>query len=474
MSAQPYTISMILLALAGSTVLLLVGVLLRQVVPKLQSLHLPASVVAGLMALVLGPEVLGPYLYQNTAAHETIDEIYQIWKVLPAYLITVVFASLMMGGPIPNPKAIWRAAAPHLMVGYIMAWGQYVVGVLVVMLVLAPALDANILSSALIAIGFQGGYGTAAGLGSTYSQLGFENGYDLALGMATAGKVIAILLGLFLINVAVKRNKLQAPEDSVKDHIKEDVPQNKANSDYRRQRREMHYSTDALVVHFSLLALAIAIGWGMKQGLLVFEGLFLAAEDEGFVQYIPLFPMALLGGIVVQVMMRWLPKSHLIDPRRIQSLGHSFLDMIILVAIATLSPKVLADNWQLLLALVGAGVGWNLLVFLLVAPRIYNNAYWARGLADFAHSTGAATTGLMLIKVIDPNDQTGAKSGFSLKQPFYEPIVGGGLVTALALPLMHVMGLGPFLVLTSVLLGVTIIAAWRLVGINRRNPVLDQ
>ncbi len=53
---------------------------------------------------------------------------------------------------------------------------------------------------ALIEVGFDGGHGSAAGLGDTFEELGFPEGQDLALGLATVGVVSGVVIGIALVN----------------------------------------------------------------------------------------------------------------------------------------------------------------------------------------------------------------------------------------------------------------------------------
>ena len=473
MDAPSYEISAVLIALLASVLLTFVGATLRKSVPVFDKLYLPAAVIGGIVGLIMGPQVLGGQITQVFPIGEVMGEVYKIWKQLPSFLITIVFAALLMGKPLPRFQRLWSKASPHIMTGYLLAWGQYIVGILLALFILVPFFDSNPLSSALIAIGFQGGYGTAAGLGNTYAQLGFEEGYDLALGMATAGKVAAILVGLVLINLAVNREKMKSPEDKQKDHLNEEIPSQEAQTLAKQQRAEQHYSADTLILHFGLLGMAVFLGWVLKESALFLESFAIADMQDSVVQYIPLFPMALIGGGLVQFALTKGKLDDYVNAQHLHSLSHSMLDMLIVVAIATLSLKTIAANWEILAALVSAGVGWNLLVFFLVAPRFYRNAPWTRGIADFAHATGSTTTGLLLMKVIDPNDKTGARGGFSLKQPLYEPVVGGGFVTALALPLLYTIGLWATLAIAVMLLVATLLLAWRTLDIQDANILSD-
>ncbi len=471
--AKTYSIEIMIIGLLLATVLIISGTVLRHLIPPLQKMHLPAAVIGGLLGLLLGPQLLGKHIAEWFTVSEQMDQMYEIWKQLPGYLISMVFAALMLGHKLPSFSRAMESSAPHLIVGYSIAWGHYIVGILLAMLVLSPLLDANPLSSALIAIGFQGGYGTAAGLGSTYNQLGFPEGYDLALGMATAGKVAAILVGLVLINMAVGFRKMKSPDDTKKEHLRENVTEMQGKKAVRKQRVEMHFSADRFILHCAVLCLAVILGWCIRKLLFLIESFVVSSAADGVVQYIPLFPMALIGGIVLQAFITAIRKDHMINERHIHSISHSFLDLLIVVAIATLSLKTLSANWELLLIMIVSGIGWNLFVFFFIAPRFYENAPWVRGLGDFAHSTGATTTGLLLMKVIDPNDSTGARSGFNMKQPFYEPIVGGGLITALALPMLHTVGLEITLIISTVLFVATLVIGWKFLGVHK-NMLFDK
>ncbi len=464
-----YSLSMVIFAFFAAALLVMCGTALRNFIPFLERTHMPAAVIGGLVGLVLGPQVLGEAVLAGTPQYDAQYELYAMWKQLPGYLISVVFAALMMGKALPSGKAIWKESSPHLVVGYTVAWGQYVVGAALALFVLIPMFDGNGLNAAMIAIGFQGGYGTAAGLGDTYDKLGFYDGYDIALGMATAGKVAAILVGLGLVNIAVGKQKMKSPQEQKIEDTESRVPARVAKEQFKQQRQEQYFSADSLVLHCAVLCLAIGMGYCLREFFTLVESMLVAnPEENGIMQYIPLFPMALLGGVGLQFIISRTRFSEHLNAHHIHSISHSFLDLLIVVAIATLSLKTLAANWHILLLLIGAGVGWNLIVFFFIGPRLYHDEAWTRGVGDFAHATGATTTGLLLMKVIDPNDTTGARSSFNMKQTFYEPIVGGGFLTALALPLMHSIGLMNTMILFGGLLIFTLIFGMRSIKRQRK------
>ena len=136
--APSYSIGFVLVAFIAASLFILVGAVLRYLVPFIQKLHIPAAVLGGIVALLLGPQVAGGEIARYFSIETEMEEMFKLWKLMPAYLISVVFAALMMGHALPGINKIWRNASPHLVVGYISAWGQYIVGIVIALLVLVP------------------------------------------------------------------------------------------------------------------------------------------------------------------------------------------------------------------------------------------------------------------------------------------------------------------------------------------------
>jgi ESS family glutamate:Na+ symporter len=65
-----------------------------------------------------------------------------------------------------------------------------------------------------------------------------------------------------------------------------------------------------------------------------------------------------------------------------------------------------------------------------------------RMICEFGQFTGVTATGLLLLRTVDPESKTSAPTAFGCKQLFHEPVMGGGVWTAMAVPL--VVKLGPW------------------------------
>ncbi|ABS62399.1 sodium/glutamate symporter [Parvibaculum lavamentivorans DS-1] len=447
-------------ALAIIWVMLIVSKYLRWRLAVLARLFIPGSVVAGFILMFAGPEVAGAMSGVELVPEDVLD----VWRQLPALLINVVFAGLFLGKIIPGPRQIWHRAGPVIAYGQAIAWGQYVVGIGLVIAVLAPFYATPPVAGALIEISFEGGHGTAAGLGPTFDAVGFSAGTDLALGLATIGLVGSVLIGLVLINWAARRG-LVDPEGirSPTPELHPDPP-----ADTTEQLAARPATTDAaqpidpMSLHLGLFAVAIAIGWGLHQLLILLEEHTWGRDGTRILAYLPLFPLAMLGGVAVQVVVSRYIGMGLVDRGLVNRISGAALDILIVAALATLSLTAINDNLGPFVWLAVGGIAWNIFALLVLAPRMLGPDWFAQGIPHFGQAMGMTVSGLMLFRIADPENRSGGLENFGYKQLFFAPIVGGGLFTAAVMPLILAFGPWPLLICTSLLLAVWIYVGERL------------
>ncbi|MCC5831229.1 MAG: hypothetical protein JJU36_17455 [Phycisphaeraceae bacterium] len=460
------------LVILGMTLLL--GKVIRRNVTLLQRLFLPTSVIAGTLGLLVGPQILGALIGRIwdedafLAGGLIPASVMSHWSSLPGLLISVVFAALLMGKSLPSLPSIWRQSGPQVMFGYTLAFGQYFLGFLLAILVLAPLFGLDPKVGALLEISLTGGHGTAAGLGATFEQLGFEEGRDLALGLATVGVVAGVIMGTLFINVAVRSPRItlarQEPIDQTEDFELSDLEHN----DNKEQGQD-DTAADPLSLHLALIGVAIALGWLLKEGLILIEAATWGRGMENpLMPLIPLFPLAMIGGVLVQLGLGLIGKPDMVNRAMINRIGGAALDIIILSAMATISLQVLGDNIGAFAAMSIVGLGWTFFAFWVLAPRMIPDRWFERGIGDMGQSCGMAVTGLLLMRISDPRNRTGAIESFGYKQLLFEPLVGGGLITALSLPLAARFGATPMLLISMVLMIVSLVGGLMLARSIRR------
>lgn len=451
MSADVIGFSIIILSL-----LLLIGFLIRLKVKAFQRYFIPSSIIAGFMGLFLGPEVLGALLSdQLPILSEGVFslEILRVWREIPGLLITIVFATIFLGKPIMPVKEIWKIAGPQVAFGQTLAWGQYIIGIIVVLFILIPFFDVHPMMGALIEISFEGGIGTTTGLTPTFEAYGFEEGRDIGVGLATIGLISGMIGGILLINWGVKNNKtsiLQAPEKLPEITLKGLYEKEKIPT--AGKQTTVSSSIEALTLHFAIISAAIIIGILILYLLRLLESYTWANwTDIAIMVHFPLFPLALIGSVIVQKCLDNFTSYPIISPQLIKRINGFALDFMIASAVASLSLTIIGKHIVPFLILATAGIVWNFLAFLYIAKFIMPDYWFERGICDFGQSMGMTAVGLMLIRIADSKDKSPALSGFAYKQIFFEPIVGGGIFTAASGPLIVQWGLVPVLILTGVL-----------------------
>ncbi|MFS6828505.1 hypothetical protein [Cyanobium sp. ATX-6F1] len=153
----------VLVAVAGLAVLLALGRLLGNAL-GLHLLGIPEALLAGAIGLAVAPTGLVPLVPEPVIA---------LWSELPTALLTLVFACLLLGKPLPNPAGLWRPLSAQVLMALTLAFGQYLVAGLVVLLLLQPWLGVSPLMACLIEVAYEGGHGSAAAMGPIYADLGF-------------------------------------------------------------------------------------------------------------------------------------------------------------------------------------------------------------------------------------------------------------------------------------------------------------
>ena len=447
----------------GLCVLLLVGHVLRTKIRLLQKLYLPSCVIAGLVGLIV--------IQAGRSLGRPVPEAWTLgWSRLPGFLINIVFACLFLGVTLPRLSEVWRRAGPQVVYGQIVAWGQYVVGIGLVLVALGPLFGLPDMFGGILPVGFEGGHGTAAGMGPVFAEHGWEAGKDLALASATCGIISAILVGMVLVNWATRRGytvRRLSPADVAEDDTVGIIPVGE-----RPIAGKLTVKSDAIesfTLNLAFVAVAVLIGWVLKQGLVALEGQVPVLAKHKLLATFPLFPLCMLGGLLVQCWEQHFDRHKLLDLGLTRRIQNAALDFLVVAAIATIRLDLVAEGLVPLLILVAAGIGWNVFCVMVLARRILPNAWFERSIAEMGQSMGVTATGLLLLRVVDPDYESPAADAFAYKQLIHEPFMGGGLWTSTAIPLLAIWGGWPVF---GIALGAVVV--WLIVAFVPRRPFRKQ
>jgi ESS family glutamate:Na+ symporter len=167
----------------------------------------------------------------------------------------------------------------------------------------------------------------------------------------------------------------------------------------------------------------------------------------------------MLGGLVVQLLLKKINKQTLIQRRTANIFSTIALDLLIASAVATVSLDVIGNNFPVFITLGIAGIVWILGCFFFFAPHFFPSHWFENGITNTGQSMGMTATGLLLNRLVDPTNKVKARESFAYKQLAFEPFMGGGIVTAMAAIVIHEFGAAFALIIT-----LNILLVWIWIG----------
>jgi ESS family glutamate:Na+ symporter len=459
--------------------LFLLGQAVRSKARFTQFLHLPASIIAGLLGLVANQVIshVSPTLATHVATHELLG-----WEALPSLLINVVFANLFLGERLPPIKRTWEQAKPQYVYGSILSYGQYFVALLTTGLMqlvwntLPPFFGVSVVQ------GFEGGAGTAAGMAETYESVGWAAGSDFALAASTVGLIGAILLGVAIANWAFHTGRAFLVDPVLcpaKDLASADDGFSFGGDDglvHVQERSEAPVagrhvlkpdSGDSLTVQLAVCALCIVGAMWMADGLAALESLSVTLSSVHALTSIPLFVPAMISGLIVQKLLQIVGAEVLLDRELINRVSGVSLDLLIVSAVTLIDIDTVSGLLTPFLIVVAALVAWHCFCFFFICPRLVPDYPVERGVVEIGHSMGVTSTGLLLLRIVDPDNTTPVLTSFGAKLLLHEPMLGGGIFTSVSVPFLAVFNSvwQLFSLVAVIMLGYLL---WFLIGIRKQ------
>ena len=409
-------------------VIFLIGFLLifgrrLNVAIQLERYGLPIAVICGILGILIGP-----YGFLHIFSKETTD----VWGSSLTPLLCLVFGTLMLGRPVPNLKGLIKPITNQFLLALSLGFGQFFVGGLVVRFILMPLMDVNPLMGCLIEVGFEGGHGAASIIGNSFSKLGFPEGLDLGLAMATMGLLSSSLMGSFFILIGRILN-ISDQEDNHDKHDKEERSAFTFNKNIKEDLK-------ILLINLGLAGLAIGIGILLIQilrGVSIYFGDF----SREVISSLPVFPLILIGSLLIRYLLEKTENTKFISQILQREIAILSTDLLIFTAMASLNLNIVLSNLTPILLLTLFGLLWNIACISLFAYFVFDEYWFEKGLVEFGNSTGVVASGLLLLRLSDPNNNSKTLPIFTSKQLFAQLLLSGGFFTVLAPFLLSKIGL---------------------------------
>ena len=466
------TLKLILIALGFASVFLLVGLLLRSKIKVLQKLFLPASVIGGIVGLIL-VQVFS----RVGAVAEQVTNYVSVMDALPAILIVPIFAST----PLANFKRKDNigAAAGKATAGIANGVFWLMCGIFTVQMVIGFGVNFFMTKagSAIpfykvwgfeLAAGFTGGHGTAASIGAIYSGIPAvaefaSQGKDVATTFATFGLIGGMILGIIFINIAARRGttavmkKPAALEGVALTGLQNDV--SKQESLGRETTKS--FTIETLSVHLAVILGVVLASYGVSALLARVPAI------GSLLKQLPVWSIAMVLMLLANKLISALKLEWMFDKKVVQKLSGFMTDFAIVCAIASMNLKTIATFIVpiVICSVIGFVVTY-FYVFKLTKFITGTEAPFEHSIIAWGTSTGVLMTGLVLLKVCDPNYETSTLNnftkGFAIMSIVQAAILG--VVMPILIGKTDTLGI----LLVSLVMAVAFTAGAVIVGIVRR------
>ena len=408
------------LGLLAGTILLANS--LRQKVSLIRKSMMPVAVLGGFLLL------LAKYL-----GIARVDQ--DLMEMLVYHGIALGFIAMSLRVPMERAE---KGDLTGLKSGAVIVSTYLVQGVtgLLVTLLLSYTLMPSMFQAAglLLPMGYGQGPGQANNIGSSYEALGFAGGRSFGLAIAAAGYLVACVVGVVILNVLSRKGKVGHTRSSVTE-----LPA----SDYFQSRDEIPVSDsiDKLSIQLAMVLLVYLLtyltAWGLTSGIAVIsEGLAntLNTLIWGFNFIIGSALAILLRVLLEQGKRKGLIARQYQNNYLLNRLSGFFFDIMIVAGIASINLEDIRGLWLpfVLLAVLGAVVTWVHLS--IVCKAAYHDYYYEGLISMYGMLTGTISSGVLLLRKIDPDLATPAANNL---------VVGSSFGIILGAPVLVLVSLAP-------------------------------
>ena len=371
--------------LSTFSIFLIIGFILRELVPLLRKLFLPASIIGGTVALILGQQCL----------HAV--EIPKSFNSVAGALITVVTTSVVFGININKDRLksdLDYTLACNVMYGY-----QMIVGTVAGLLLANywPGLPKGWGIMGVFA--YFGGHGTALVAADAFAQLGVDGNKEIAVIFATIGLITAMVLAMIIVNFGIRKGwgtYVLAPSKS-NEAIKAGVlPKEKQNPIGYEKVNSI--GINSLALQFSFIMISIFIG----TAIFGFMGKYL-----GLVRKFPGTIKGIVGAVILWPILKKLKLDGYVDRRSISTISGFTLELVVLTAVATLRLDVITTFfWPIMIY--SAVMVLPMMPICILLCRYFCGAenWFEKTCCLFGMANGNNATGLALLRSVDPDSQS--------------------------------------------------------------------
>jgi ESS family glutamate:Na+ symporter len=381
---------------------LLLGSYLRAKIKFLQNFLVPVALIGGFLAMLMNESFIGkiaPYL----SLPFDIDRL----GVYVYHLLAITFIAMAWRKP-EGEKRGRDAVAMGVGSSTLYAL-QGVIGVglgFLMMYTIYPGLFPTF--GAIAPLGFGQGPGLTFSIAHSWEMnFNFEHAGNLALTLSAFGYFWACFVGVPIVNIGIRKGWATLVKD--KSHLSRDVYtgffSKKSEKPVAGKLTTTSEAIESFAFHTALIGLMMLLTYVIINpivNLLIKVGAAdFASTLEGF-----FFIFATLLTLLMRIIVHKIGLGHLIDNGTMSRIAGLSVDFLVVCAIAAISLAVVI-NFIVPILITGVAVGLITLYFSFwYAKRSFDKYPFERAIAIYGMLTGTINTGLILLRMVDPEYKT--------------------------------------------------------------------
>lgn len=368
---------------------------------------LPNAVLGGLIVLMISTILYyttGDYLF-NQSWLSVDGSGMDTLEIITYHCLAIGFIAMTLRN---SERKTTKARAGEILNSGLLTVSTYLVQAFVglVITILAALVIEGFLptSGMLLCFGFGQGTGqamtqganfdAAAGTGEVYMNMG--------LAIAAAGFLIASIGGVIILNILRRKNKLP-----VRDEQYYAQAQKKAQKNLYEEEVTSNESVDKLSINIALVFITYAISYGMMYGLsLLAEGMTGTIYGFNFI-------FGVIAAVIVKAVLNFLRKKGVIKKQYnntylLNRISGFAFDLMIVSGICAIQIHLLIEYVWVFVLMVVLGTVVTFLYIWNVSKKVFPDVRYEQFFAFFGMLTGTASTGVVLLREIDPALETKA------------------------------------------------------------------
>jgi ESS family glutamate:Na+ symporter len=402
---------------------LLIATFLRAKVPFFQKYLIPNALTAGFILLPFY-NYLAPLLGLGRGGLENL--------VFHLLNLSFIAMSLKEGSMKGSGKRIF-ATAVSIVSHYTI---QIFIGLGITALFIATLMPKLFINFGFfLALGYGLGPGQSFAIGKSWEAAGFQNAGNLGLIFAAMGYIWACIGGIYLINFGRRKGWIDKKIVDVLNakglrtgiYGRNETPP--VGSLQRTDTEVIDSLSYNLVLVFGVYLLAFlllkAITWPLS--LAGNMGRQLGESLWGIS-----FIFAAMVGMLVKKVMKLLSIDYTMDEGSLNRVAGASVDLMVTAAVATIAITVVAQYWLPLVVIGIVGGVITTVTCLWMTSRLFDSDQFGRAILLYGNMTGTLSSGLALLRVIDPEFKTPVASDY---------MFSNGITFLLAIPMLLLINL---------------------------------